>query len=57
MLEIQKWLHQNNFNWELLNAIYGIKANFHEDNRTILNYDQIDSHKFKQEEIVKECRA
>lgn len=57
MLEIQKWLIQNRFNYDLLNEQMGIKTNFHPDGRVILNYDQIASYKFKTNEIVRECRG
>lgn len=55
MLEIQNWLIQNNSNYKLLEEQLGIKANFHEDGRVILNYSQIDSPKLNS--IVRECRG
>lgn len=55
MLEIQRWLIQNNSNYKLLEEQLGIKANFHEDGRVILNYSQIDSPKLNP--IVREARG
>jgi hypothetical protein len=55
-LFVQDWLINNSFNYEKLQADYGITANFHEsDDRVILNYSQIDSPKGSP--IVCECRG
>lgn len=55
MLEVQRFL-QNHTIEDL--AQFGISANYHPtDNRVILNYDQIDSDKFKANPIVRECRG
>jgi len=58
MLEIQKWLIDNNFDYSLLERDYGIRANFHPtDNRVILKYSTIDSAHCKYHILVRECRG
>lgn len=57
VLNVQKWLKENNGNLVLLNELFGIKSTFSEDNKlVILNYDQIES-KPKHHPIVIECRG
>lgn len=55
MLKVQQYLHEKGLS--SLVEEFGIKTNEHEDGRVILNYHQIDSDKFKFEEIVRECRG
>jgi RNA ligase len=56
MLAVQKWLKENNGQFDLLEKQLGIKATFHDtDERVILNYSMIDSP--KTHPIVQECRA
>lgn len=55
MLEVQKFLQDNNGDFTLLEKTLGITSNFHEDGRVILNYDQVKSPKL--DLIVRECRA
>lgn len=58
MLEVQQFLRDNNGDFNILEALYGVSANFHPtDNRVILNYCQIESSKQKTHPIVKECRG
>jgi len=46
MLNVQKWLIDNSFDYTKLEAEFGITANFHPtDDRVILNYSQINSPK------------
>lgn len=49
------YLKQNGL--DSLQKKFAIKANFHEDGRVILNYDQIESYKHKTNPIVRECRG
>ena len=55
MLEVQKWLREQNGNLELLEKQLGISNVLHDDGRVILNYSQIDSPKTNK--IVRECRG
>lgn len=56
MLEVQKWLKDNNFSYKKLKSEFGISAKFNDyDDRVILNYSQIDSP--RQHPIAKECRG
>jgi len=56
MLEVQRYLSENPL--ERLTEEYGIVATRHEtEPLVILNYCQIDSHKFKTHPIVRECRG
>lgn len=56
MLEVQKYLIDTKGDFEGLNRTLGIKANFHpNDERVILNYDQLESPKLNS--IVRECRS
>lgn len=54
MLEIQKWLQENDNNFEKLKNDFGIKYKLYDD-RVILKYSHIESLKFHP--IVKECRG
>jgi hypothetical protein len=58
MLEVQKYLLQNNGDFNKLSDEFGIIVNNHPtDKRTILNYCQIDSYKHRFNPIVRECRG
>lgn len=58
MLNVQEFLQKTGGDLALLKQYYGINAIKHPtDSRVILNYDQIDSSKYKFEPIVRECRA
>ena len=58
MLEVQKFLFNNNGNLQELTDKFGIIINKHpSDNRLILNYHQIDSYKNRFHNIVCECRG
>lgn len=54
MLQVQEYLRQHH-SLDTLESQLGIKSNFHDDGRVILNYDQIESP--KTHPIVKECRG
>ncbi len=54
MLEVQKWLKENNNDFDKLKEEFGIKFKLYND-RVVLNYLQIESRKL--DPIVKECRG
>jgi len=58
MLEVQRFLIQNNGNFQELTDKFGIVVNKNlSDNRIILNYHQIDSYKQRFHPIICECRG
>lgn len=54
MLKVQRWLLENDFNFERLTEDFGIKVKKYND-RIVLNYSQIDSQ--KNDPIANECRS
>lgn len=58
MLEVQKYLLDNNGDFNKLTGDFGIIVNHNPtDKRVILNYCQIDSYKHRFKPIVRECRG